>query len=306
MSIQAFLLRIYLRQQFKNKANDNVTLPEMRAALEQLGSTFKGPPARIRVTPIELGGAPAQSIEGRTTDPQRVLLYLHGGGYVMGSPHSHRDLTWRLAEASGARVVALDYALAPEHPFPAGLEHALAAYRALLDQGIAPENLAVAGDSAGGGLTFATLVAARDRGLPMAGAAVGLSPWTDLAGTGKSMKTNFKADPMIRADQIGKIVPLYTGGRSPTDPLVSPLYADLHGLPPTLIQVGSTEVLLDDSTRFAEKLEAAGVPVTLDVWDNMPHVWQLFAQRLPEGRQALAKIGAFLRDHLGRRTAQAA
>ena len=306
MSLQAFLLRVYLRHQFKNKANDNLSLTDARAALEKLGQAGKGPPERIRVTHTEIAGVPAESIEGRTTDPHRVLLYLHGGGYCMGSPRTHRDLTWRLAEASGARVVAPDYSLAPEHPYPAALDQTVAIYKALLDQGLAPENLAVGGDSAGGGLAFATLVAARDRGLPMAGAAVGLSPWTDLAGTGKSMRTNAKADPMIRADQIGKIVALYAGDRSHTDPLLSPLYADLHGLPPTLIQVGSTEVLLDDSTRLAEKLEAAGVPVTLDVWDKMPHVWQIFAQRLPEGRQAIAKIGVFLRDHLGRRTAQAA
>jgi acetyl esterase/lipase len=298
MSVQAFVLRAYLRSQFKHKSAD-VTLEQARANLELLAGKSP-PPTRIRTTTSEIAGVPCDSIEGRTTDPERVLLYLHGGGYCMGSPHSHRDLTWRLAEASGARVVAPDYALAPEHPFPAALDQAVAVYKALLDDGISPENLAIGGDSAGGGLTFATLVAARDKGLPMPAAAVTLSPWTDLAGTGRSMATNAKADAMIRADQIGRIVPLYTKGRAATDPLVSPLYADLQGLPPILIQVGSTEVLLDDSTRIAEKLEEADVPVTLDVWPNMPHVWQLFAARLPEGREAVARIGAFLRDHLGR------
>jgi acetyl esterase/lipase len=298
MSVQAFLLRAYLRSQFKNKSAE-VTLEQARANLEMLaGKTAL--PARIRTATCEIAGVRCDSIEGRTTDAGRVLLYLHGGGYCMGSPHSHSDLTWRLGEASGARVVVPDYALAPEHPFPAALDQAVAIYKALLDDGIQPENLAVGGDSAGGGLTFATLVAARDKGLPMPAAAVTLSPWTDLAGTGRSMTTNAKADAMIRADQIGRIVPLYARGREATDPLVSPLYADLKGLPPTLIQVGSTEVLLDDSTRIAQKLEQAGVPVTLDVWPSMPHVWQLFARRLPEGREAIVKIGAFLRDHLGR------
>lgn len=298
MSVQAFLLRVYLRQQFKNKSAE-VTLEQARANLELLAGKTP-PPARIRTTACDIAGVRCDSIEGRTTDAQRVLLYLHGGGYCMGSPNSHRDLTWRLAEASGARVVAPDYALAPEHPFPAALDQAVAIYKALLDDGISPGNLAIGGDSAGGGLTFATLVAARDKGLPMPAAAVTLSPWTDLAGTGRSMTTNAKADAMIRADQIGRIVPLYTKGRAVADPLVSPLHADLRGLPPTLIQVGSTEVLLDDSTRIAEKLEEAGVPVTLDIWPSMPHVWQLFAARLPEGREAIVKIGAFLRDHLGR------
>jgi acetyl esterase/lipase len=298
MSVQAFLLRGYLRQQIKNKSA-NVTREQARANLELLAGKTP-PPARIRTTACEIAGVRCDSIEGRTTDAQRVLLYLHGGGYCMGSPNSHRDLTWRLAEASGARVVVPDYALAPEHPFPAALDQAVAIYKALLDDGIAPDSLAIGGDSAGGGLTFATLVAARDKGLPMPAAAVTLSPWTDLAGTGRSMTTNAKADAMIRADQIGRIVPLYTKGRAATDPLVSPLHADLQGLPPTLIQVGSTEVLLDDSTRIAEKLEEAGVPVTLDIWPNMPHVWQLFAARLPEGREAIVKVGAFLRDHLGR------
>jgi acetyl esterase/lipase len=298
MSVQAFVLRAYLRSQFKHKSAD-VTLEQARANLELLAGK-SALPTRIRTTTSEIAGVRCDSIEGRTTDPRRVLLYLHGGGYCMGSPNSHRDLTWRLTEASGARVVVPDYALAPEHPFPAALDQAMAVYKALLDDGIPPEHLAIGGDSAGGGLTFATLVAARDKGLPMPAAAVTLSPWTDLAGTGRSMVTNAKADAMIRADQIGRIVPLYTRERAATDPLVSPLYADLQGLPPTLIQVGSTEVLLDDSTRIAEKLEEADVPVTLDVWRNMPHVWQLFASRLPEGREAIVKIGAFLRDHLGR------
>jgi acetyl esterase/lipase len=191
----------------------------------------------------------------------------------------------------------VEYRLAPEHPFPAAVEDATAAYRWLLASGVRPAGIAIAGDSAGGGLTLATLVALRDAGDPLPAAAVCLSPWVDLEGIGDSMATKAAADPFVRKEMIQFMAQQYLGERSLRTPLAAPLYADLHGLPPLLIQVGTAETLLDDSTRIAERARAAGVSVTLDTWDNMIHVWQLFAPMLPEGQQAIERIGAFIREH---------
>ena len=192
----------------------------------------------------------------------------------------------------------MDYRLAPEHPFPAGLEDAVAGYQWLLDSGVNPEHVVIAGDSAGGGLTVATLLALRDRGIALPAAMVCFSPWVDLLGEGESMTSRAEVDPMVQKDALLWYTELYMAGGDPKDPLASPLYADLTGLPPTLIQVGDAETLLDDSTRLANLLDAAGVEVELDVWDKMIHVWQLFAPVLSEGREAVDKAGAFIADKL--------
>ena len=258
--------------------------------------TFDGAAAYQRVN---AGGLPAEWAADESAAGDQAVLYLHGGGYVIGSVRTHRVLMAGLSRASGARVLGLEYRLAPEHPFPAAVEDAVAAYRWLLRQGYAPGRIAVAGDSAGGGLAVAMLAQARSYGLPLPAAAVCFSPWVDLEGIGDSMTANAGSSDMVERDGLLFMANAYLNGANPRAPLAAPLYADLRGLPPTLIQAGGAETLLDDSTRLAEAARAAGVAVELDVWDDMIHVWQLFAPMLPEGRQALAQAGAFIRKHTG-------
>jgi monoterpene epsilon-lactone hydrolase len=205
----------------------------------------------------------------------------------------------RLSLATSMRVLGLNYRLAPEHPFPAAVDDVAAAYRWLLDSGIAPARIAIAGDSAGGGLALATTIATRDAGLPLPGAVVSLSPWVDLALTGASMDAKAGDDPIVSREMLLRWAKLYLGDHDARTPLASPLYASLHALPPLLIQVGASEVLLDDATRLAERASTGGVDTTLEVWPEMIHVWQAFAAILPEGRQAIARIGEFVRMHLG-------
>lgn len=250
-------------------------------------------PEGVTCTPVDAGGVSAEWSVAAGVDEAKVVLYVHGGGYVMGSAGSHRDVTGRLSKAAGARVLSLNYRLAPEHPFPAPVDDAVAAYRWLLAQGISPGNIAVAGDSAGGGLAIATLLALRDAGEPLPAAGIGISPWVDMEGTGESMTTRAAVDPVVQKEGLLGMAKLYLGDADPRNPLAAPLHADLAGLPPLLLQVGDAETLLDDSTRLAEKARTAGVDVTLKVWDEMPHVWHLFAPTLPEGRQAIDEIGSF-------------
>jgi epsilon-lactone hydrolase len=241
-----------------------------------------------------LGGVPARWSTTPGASKERVLFYLHGGGYLLGSSLAYRSLFSELARAMGARGVAIDYRLAPESPFPAAVDDAVSGYRALLSQGIAPGSIAIAGDSAGGGLTVAMLVAARDAGLPMPAAAVAISPWVDMEGTGGSMSSKAADDPSLNREVILGMASAYLNGASPRAPLASPLYANLAGLPPLLIQVGSSEVLLDDATRLAARAGEANVAVQLEVWPRMPHVWHGFASMLSEGRDAIAGAGAFV------------
>ncbi len=271
------------------------SVPEMRAAMDEMALA---PQPDVKCQPVSAGGVPAEWIEAPGADASRAVLYLHGGGYVMGSLKSHRDLMGRISRAARARVLGLDYRLAPEHPFPAAVDDGLAGYRFLLNQGFQPSRLAIAGDSAGGGLTVATLLAARDAGVALPAAAVCLSPWVDLEGTGESMKTRLQVDPIASPQGTHLLAQAYLGNRSLRTPLASPLYADLKGLPPLLIQVGDHEVLLDDSTRLAERARTAGVKVKLEIWPEMVHVWQLFASILPEGQQAVDGLGSFLREQL--------
>lgn len=233
----------------------------------------------------------------------RTMLYCHGGGYYFCSPASHRALVFALAARSGARTFSLDYRLAPEHPFPAALEDSLAAYRRLLADGTPPDSIVVAGDSAGGGLALATLVALRDAGDPLPAACVLFSPWTDLAATGGTLESNDGLDPMFCGASIGRAAKLYIGDADPVDPRLSPLYANFSRLPPLLIQASSTEVLLDDSLRVAERARAAGVAVELEVWPKMPHVWQLWTPFVPEARRAIESAARFIDRHARERAA---
>lgn len=271
-----------------------LSLEERRTAMDNMSAAF-GEPQGVTRDFSELAGRPAQFFKPQGKDPENVLLYFHGGGYVMGSPDSHANLTARLAVASDATVVSFDYRLAPENPFPAAVEDGIAAYRALLEAGVSPSRFAVGGDSAGGGLTFATLQKARDEGLSMPAAAIGLSPWTDLTGASETYKTRAEADPMIEPSAIIATGKEYLGGAAATDPLASPLLGNLEGLPPLFIQVGDAEILLDDAREFEKKARAAGVDCRLEVWERMIHVWQAFFPMLPEGEEAIVRLGDFLK-----------
>jgi epsilon-lactone hydrolase len=229
-----------------------------------------------------------------TARPNATILYLHGGGYYFCSPRSHRAITFGLASSGNAAVFSLEYRLAPEHRFPAALDDSVAAYRRLLADGIEAQSIALAGDSAGGGLALATLLALRDAGDPLPSAAVLFSPWTDLTCSGESMRTNEGRDPMYHAMVFPRVAAQYLGGAEATNPYASPLFGRFEGLPPLLIQVGDTELLLDDSTRVAAKARAAGVRVELEVWRDVPHIFQIWAPFMPEAREALAHAAAFI------------
>jgi acetyl esterase/lipase len=276
------------------------TVAEMRAGLEALASAAVVP-ADVTCEAVTAGAVPAEWVAAPGAGAQRLILYLHGGGYVVGSITTHRELAARLSREAAARVLLIDYRLAPEHPFPAAVNDATAAYRWLLSSGAHPSQAAIAGDSAGGGLTVATLVALRDAGVPLPAAAVCLSPWVDLEGIGASMTSKAAVDVMVQRDALRMMAAMYLAGQDPRTPLAAPLYADLSGLPPLLIQVGTAEVLLDDSTRLAERARKAGVEVHLDPWEDMIHVWQAFASILPEGQQAIERIGEFVKQRTGRR-----
>ena len=273
---------------------DDMTITERRAATASVAQA----PAGTRVAAAAAGGVPAEWVTAAGVADGRVIMYLHGGAYQLGSPAMLRHLVALLSAAAQAQAFSVDYRLAPEHPFPAAVDDALAAYRWLLAVGHDPASIAIAGDSAGGGLALATLVVLRDSGDRLPAAAVAMSPWTDLALTGESLRTRADADPMVTPAGMPQTAALYLAGADPRHTYASPLYADLHGLPPILIQVGDAEVILDDSTRFAARARLAGVDVTLEIWDEMPHVFQAFAGLLPEADQAVAQIGSWLREHV--------
>jgi epsilon-lactone hydrolase len=275
--------------------NRDTSVAQMRIDWDDAFSANIAPISHQRVS---LGGVDGEWITGSNAPHDKAVLYFHGGGFRLGSVSSHRELIARISEACGCRVLAINYRLAPEHRFPAPLEDALAAYGWMLDQGLRPENIALAGDSAGGNLVLTTVLGLRERGLPLPATGVLMSPWTDLAAIGETYVSRADADPIHQRPMILALAKNYLGeGGDPRDPLASPLYADLAGLPPLLIQVGDRETVLADSTMFAEKARAAGVDVELQVWDGMIHVFQMFAE-LPEAHRAIASIAEFLKRHL--------
>jgi epsilon-lactone hydrolase len=284
-----------VRELMRGVGLDRLSIAERRAAMAAVAADA---PAGATVEPVDANGVPAEWVAASGVTGRRVLLYLHGGGYQIGSPATLRRMVTLLSAPAAARVLSVDYRLAPEHPFPAAVDDAVAAYRWLLAGGTAPATVALAGDSSGGGLALATLVALRDAGEPMPAAAFAISPWTDLALTGESLRTRAAVEVMLQPDGIPETAALYLAGADPRHPYASPLYADLRGLPPVLIHVGDAEVVLDDSTRFAARAREAGVDVTLEVWDEMPHVWHAFAGLLPEADQAIARAGDWLRARL--------
>ena len=286
-------LALMRAQRSEQLGSPDSTLEERRAALEMLTAVFPLPDD-VAVTDVAAGGVPGVWLTPPGAREDAVLLYLHGGGYQLGSTASHRELAARLARSTGVRALAVDYRLAPEHPFPAAIDDALFAYRWLLDeQGLPPASVVLAGDSAGGGLVGALLVTARERGVPLPAAAALLSPWVDLTGSGDTMVSKAEVDPILSAAVLDEMAGAYAGTAERSDPLISPLFADLAGLPPLMVDAGTEEVLLDDGLRFAEAAEKAGVDVILTVAEGMPHVWHIIAVA-PEATSATDRIGAFL------------
>jgi epsilon-lactone hydrolase len=287
--------------QVLREARLDFTLPvaEIRRTFAAF-STAGPPPADVTLTTTSLAGLPALRIAPDEPGADGTLLYFHGGAWVFGSPRTAASLTAALVRRVGVAAVSVDYRLAPEHPFPAAVEDGLAAYRALLDDGVAPEDIVIAGDSAGGGLTVVTLLAARDAGLPMPACAVTFSAGLDATRSGESMTTKEQADPLFDRASLEYLGAHYLAGADPRQPYLSPaVHADLTGLPPLLLQVGTNEVLLDDSTRLATRAAAAGVDVVLDVTADVPHVFQSLHSALDEAVEALDRAGRFVRGHLG-------
>lgn len=297
LSLRARLLRVVARRLLAPLLNAEAPVPVTRRRLLRAVRLSHLPlPSGSRITPGELGGVPVEWLRNEHVSETACMLYLHGGAYLFGAPQMYRELSARFARA-GLAVAALDYRLAPEHPFPAAVDDALAAYRALLAAGRAPQRLVIAGDSAGGGLTLACAQAIREAGLPQPAALVTLSPWTDLTLSGASHTRLAAQEVLLREPLLRRAAAAYLAGSTTRHPLASPLFADLHGLAPLLIQVGGCEILLDDALRLAEKAGEAQVPVQLQVWPGLWHVWQLFAGKMPEADAAVAAIVAFIREH---------
>lgn len=275
--------------------NRETSVAQMRSDWD---AAFAGCTVTVSCRKVSVGGVDGEWIVPSDAPPGKAILYFHGGGFRLGSVASHRDLIARVAQASGCRVLAVNYRLAPEHRFPAALEDALTAYAWLRDQGFRSEDLALAGDSAGGNLVLTTMLSLRGRGELLPAAAALMSPWTDLAATGASYQNRAAADPIHQRPMILALAKAYLGeGGDPRDPLASPLHADLSGLPPLLVQAGDRETVRDDATMLAEKATTAGVDVELQVWDGMIHVFQMFPE-IPQAQEAIAAMAAFLRRHL--------
>ncbi|MEO0983229.1 MAG: alpha/beta hydrolase [Pseudomonadota bacterium] len=289
---------VQLLKASQEAANPDPTIEEQRAGMEAMSENM--PTAEgVTISETELDGVAGLKLTPADAKPGRALLYFHGGGYVLGSPATHRGLVSQVAAAMQAEAWSMDYRLAPEAPFPAAIEDGVAAYRGLLDSGIAPESIIISGDSAGGGTTVATALKARDDGLPMPAGLIPLSPWVNLENTGWSYGEKAELDPMITKQSIDKMAETYLNGGDAKQPYASPVHADLAGLPPMLIQVGPNEVLLSDSITLAERAGAAHVPVTLEIWPRMIHVFQAFYPFLSDARAAIARMGAWAETRWG-------
>ena len=271
-----------------------MSIPERRATMDAWDKAY--PVADdVTVASAKVAEVPVEWITAPNASEDAVLLFLHGGGYVIGSPDSHRHLVANLSEETGLQGLLVDYRLAPEDPFPAAVEDAISVYAALLTHGFEAEEIVVAGDSAGGGLVVAMMLAVRDANLPLPAAGICLSPWNDLTGTAKSLETNASVDPTVTKESLDFFAGEYLGEEDAQNPYASPLFGDFTGLPPLLIQVGSVEVLLDDAVVLAERAKEAGVSVTLEIWDEMIHVWHRYYPVLQEAREANARIGEYVR-----------
>ena len=297
MSIQLFFIDKLLRLTAKRRFRRNPDVMELRALMSEM--PLRPAPAHVTVDLVTIGGIKTERLHTASADESKAILYIHGGGFVAGVPGNHRPLTWRLADKVGVPVHAVDYRLAPEHPYPAGLNDCVAAYRGLLEKGIAAKSIVIAGDSAGGNLTLTTALKLKALGVELPAALVALSPATDMQGEDfESRRVNASSDAMFSEAMFATLEPLYCPNADMHDPFISPYRGDAAGLPPTLIHCSDAEMLRDDGVKMAEKMKAAGVPVTLEVWPKVFHVWQVMADMLPEGRQSIDKIAAFMREHL--------
>ncbi len=291
--IYKLMLRLQKRPQMLDGSR---SIAEARSNQERLLSRLK-PPTDSSCESMMVGDVPAEWIAANRVDNGRIILYLHGGAYCLGSINTHRALAAYIGKAAQARTLIIDYRLAPEYHHPAALDDATYAYKWLLAQGHAPQNIAIVGDSAGGGLTLATLLKLREEKVPMPGTAVTLSPWSDLAGTGASIKQKQNVDYILSPQFLSNSARLYTNGHGLDNHFISPYYASYHNFPPLLIQVGTDEILLDDAVRLAQKAQADGVDVTLDIWEGMLHVWQMGVPYIPEAKEAITQIGVFIQQH---------
>jgi acetyl esterase/lipase len=298
LSLVARVMRIGLRLVAKPALRANPSVDGARWQLTLVDRLVPRPPRGTETIAIDAGGVPADRVTTAASRHDRHIIYLHGGGYVAGWAGLCRDLTWRLATLCRVCVLSIDYRLAPEHPFPAALDDAVAAYRWLLAQGADPKRIALMGDSAGGGLVLAAVLRLRDEGVELPAAAVVVSPWTDLALTGPSLHLNAIIDPLIPVELAPRLVDLCLAGANPRNPYASPLYGDPTGLPPTLILVGADEVLRDDAVRMADKMRAAGCHVEIEIWPHMWHVWYMCMRVMPEAKAAIARIATFVSDKL--------
>ena len=272
-------------------------IAQMRKDIDARGLNF-GLPGDVTVEPVSANGVPAEWTSTPGADTTKAILYLHGGGYVIGSLDSHRHVVAEAGRAAGCRTLAIDYRMAPEHPFPAAVEDSVAAYRFLLDSGIAAGCIAIAGDSAGGGLVVGAILAIRDAGLALPGCAWCISPWVDMEALGQSFTDRAATDPTVQAPTIKFMAQTYLAGADPRHPHAAPHYGDLRGLPPILIQVGACETLLDDSIQLARAAGIADVIVDLQIWPEMIHVWHLYHPILAAGKRAIASGGSFVRSTL--------
>jgi epsilon-lactone hydrolase len=283
-----------IRKRIANfEVGPDVTIEQRRAAMDKIDRLPR--PRRVDYVDTQVGGVPAIVATPTAVRPDRHILYIHGGAYVVGSPKSHIAMCARLAKRAAATVTVIDYRLAPEHLYPAAIDDCVAAYRAIVAD-IDPSLVTIAGDSAGGGATLATIGALKASGDPMPGAVYVLSPWTDLTGSGESVATRAAHDPMFDGTGLIEAAQIYAGDTPLDDPGVSPLFADPTGYPPTLIQTGMDEILLSDSTRLAERCAAAGVDVRLDLRDHMWHVYPIMAGFMPEASDALVRAAVFIRE----------
>jgi acetyl esterase/lipase len=301
-SLQHTLFKLSAVQLRKAISMDISQIAGLRRVLD-ISSVALYLPMGVSSRSMQVNGVPAEWLSYAGADPASVLLFLHGGGYAVGSPQTHRGLAGRIAQESGIPALLIDYRLAPEHPFPAALQDAVHAYQWLLEEGYAPERIVLAGDSAGGGLCLSTLLSLRELALPLPRACVCLSPWVDLSFSGESAQRFAEEDPIVSVKEVRNWAHAYAGDYPVGHPMISPLFADLGGLPPVLIQASENEVLSDDALRLAQRLQAAGNPVELQTWAGVLHVWQLFWRLVPEAEEAIEQIGAFIGEQLARRQA---
>lgn len=286
----------FLQASLAQRTDAPPDIGELRAAGDALAQILPAPEG-TEITPVDAGGVPAEWVTAPGTAGDGVIFHLHGGGYCIWSPVPYRNFNGRLAAAAGARILSVDYRLAPEHPHPAAVDDAVAAYRWLLAQGLAPGSIAITGDSAGGGLTVATLVALRDAGDPLPACAAPVSPWVDVELIGEMSEDALPFD-LLRPDQLKVFADAYLDGADPRTPLANPLHAELSGLPPMLVLVGEREILLDDAKRLTARAEEAGVDVTLHVAPEMIHIWQMFGGMFPEADAAIAATATFMKRFL--------